>query len=485
MTVGQVGVSARRIGGGLGWSTAGNLVLRVGNFATSIIVARLISPTEFGVFAVALTVWTICGTMAEFGLGSDLVRARDLERRIPTVAAMGLLTSGALAVGMFMGAGLIASAFDSPTAVPVIRVMSISMLVFGLSIVPAAILQRDFRQGRLFAINAAGMVVSTTAMITLAIHGLGPMALAIGQVAGQCVIVAAQYAVTGISIRLGFDRQIARESALFCLPLAFANMLSWALLSVDNLIISRIMGPTQLGFYALAFNVSSWPMNAVGQSIRVVALPAFAHVATDSLRNRAMTLISGPLWTVSILMGLCLATLGWPLISLLYGDRWSPAGVALIGLGAFGAVRVVFDLIATFLIAAGKTRAVLAVQIWWLIAMVPAMWIGVSQFGLRGAGLTHVFVAIIAVLPAYLYCLQRVGVSAAAFMRGAIPPLAIAVPASIICAMVARHISMPLLAVGLGGISALALFAATLGPWTRGQIRLLRSTGVTTAEIST
>src|SRR3954447_3096110 len=67
VTAYDVEVSANKVARGLGWSTGSNLVLRLGNFAVSILMARLIAPEEYGVFAVALTVWLICGSMAEFG----------------------------------------------------------------------------------------------------------------------------------------------------------------------------------------------------------------------------------------------------------------------------------------------------------------------------------------------------------------------------------------------------------------------------------
>ena len=63
----------------------------------------------------------------------------------------------------------------------------------------------------------------------------------------------------------GFDRTVARSALRFGLPLAIANMLSWALLNVDNVVISRTSGVVALGFYVLAFNVSSWPMTAIGR----------------------------------------------------------------------------------------------------------------------------------------------------------------------------------------------------------------------------
>src|SRR5215211_7934981 len=104
----------QRVGRGLGWSTTSNLVGRIGSFAMSLIMARLIAPEQFGVFAVALTTWSILGTLAEFGLGTDLVLARDFSGRAPTVASVGLITSGLIALSMAIGAGPIAAAFDSP-----------------------------------------------------------------------------------------------------------------------------------------------------------------------------------------------------------------------------------------------------------------------------------------------------------------------------------------------------------------------------------
>lgn len=474
--------TSSRVRRGMTWSTTSNLLLRLGNLGVSMIVARLISPTEFGVFAVALTVWAICGTMAEFGLGTDLVRSRDPERRIPTVTTLGLITSGMLAATMFLFAPLIAQAFESPASTNVIRVMSISMLVFGLSIVPGAMLQREIRQGHLFAANAAGLVASTSVMITLAVSGFGPMSLAIGQVVGQTTIVIIQFVITRVGLHLGFDHAIAKESVAFCLPLALANMLSWVLLSVDNLIVSRVAGTTMLGYYALAFNISSWPMSAVGQSIRVVALPALAHLETPQIRTRVVHTLSGPLWTVSAFLGVCLAALAVPTVALLYGPKWAPAATALVGLGVFGGIRVVFDLLATFLIAAGHTKDVLVVQVVWLLAMVPGMWFGIQRFGLAGAGWAHVAVAVIVVLPAYLVCLHRAGVRPLAFMQDAVPAVAVALPTYFIISWISQQFEHPFVSLAVGGLTATAIFTLAVGRWTLRRLRALRAAAQTTDQ---
>ena len=207
----QTSSVAQRVGRGLGWSTTSNLVIRIGNFTMSLIMARLIAPEQFGVFAVALTTWSILGTLAEFGLGTDLVRARDFSGRAPTVASVGLITSGLLALGMAIAAGPIAAAFNSPESTPVIQVMAISLLIFGFSIVPAAYLQREIRQRTLFAVNGGGLVISGVTLSTFALLGYGPMALALGQVASQLAIVVGLYVTTRLPLKLALDQKIAKE----------------------------------------------------------------------------------------------------------------------------------------------------------------------------------------------------------------------------------------------------------------------------------
>jgi PST family polysaccharide transporter len=132
------------------------------------------------------------------------------------------------------------------------------------------------------------------------------------------------------------------------------------------------------------------------------------------------------------------------------------------------------DLLATFLIAAGASRAVLAVQVWWAIVLVPAMIFGVWRFGLTGAGWTHVAVGLLAVLPAYLIFLRRQGINCLRFLRAWITPTVPAVPTVVGCWLIGAHVEPPLLAILLGGLTAIVLYVVPLTPWFLREIRTLR-----------
>lgn len=462
-----------RVRRGLAWSTASNIVLRLTNLAVGIIMARLIAPEAFGVFAVALTAWSILGSIAEFGLGADLVRRDDYMRHLPTVATLGAFLSGALAAGMFFGASAIAAGFGSPDATSTVQLMSVPLLLIGLSVVPAALLQRNIRQGTVFAIDASSLVLSTTLMVALAINGFGPLALAFGRIAGQLVVVILQYAAVQRWPVFGWDKTVAKEVVAFGMPLAIANVLAWSTISIDNLIVARALGPTELGLYALAFNVASWPMSVAGQSVRVIALPAFSRLPGALERGRAMIKVSGPIWAISALVSLGLMFLAPQLVSVAYGDKWAGAVLAVVPLAAFGAFRVIFDLSATYLIACGMTGRVLLVQLVWLITLIPAMIVGVEAYGLAGAGWAHVAVALLVVLPAYLATMRKAEVSPWRFVGAWLVPTVAALPLAGALWLITVSIEFNWAALGAGAAAGVVFYVLPLARWWLAKLRSL------------
>src|SRR6478752_1959558 len=270
----DLGRSVRK---GLVWSFANTIILRLGSLIVGIVLARLLTPEVFGIYAVALAVQSILMTLADLGLSADLVRSRDPGRREPTVATLSLGSGVLLTALMAALASPLADAMGTPQAAPVIVVLSGTLILSSAGVVPYARLQRRFGQRELFASGAVDFVVSTGVTLVLVLAGMGPMALAIARLVAQASATAVQFILSRTRPQFGFDRSIAGPALRFGLPLAGANLLSWALLNVDNIVIARAAGEVALGFYVLAFNVSSWPMTAIGTAIRSVSLAAFSR----------------------------------------------------------------------------------------------------------------------------------------------------------------------------------------------------------------
>jgi O-antigen/teichoic acid export membrane protein len=451
---------------GLLWSSLNSLALRLGSLVVGIVLARLLAPTDFGVYAIALTVQSVLVTLVDLGLSAYLVRAEDPDREGPTVATLSLANGVVLALAMTVTAGPLARLMGAPDASGVIAVLSWTLVLSSAGVVPYAALQRNFQQRRLFGSSVVDFATSTSVTIALILVGLGPMALAIGRVAAQSAATTTQFVLARVRPRFAADRRIARRALAFGVPLGIANVLSWALLNIDNVAIARVAGTTALGLYVLAFNICSWPMSAIGQAVRSVSLAGFSRTTRDGSDGGFATALSLT-WAASLVAGTLLAALAQPLVTLLYGARWSPSATVLGALGLFGALRVVLDLMATYLTARGAARPVLCVQVVWFLALVPAVVVATRWKGIAGAGWSHVAVAALVVLPAYAIALARSGTPPRTVVRAMWLPTAAAVPTWWVAHTVAGHTQRPFLALALGGLAGVATYLAVCHRWLR------------------
>ncbi len=463
----------RRVRTGLAWSTANQLVLRLATLVLGMVLARLLVPADFGVFAIGLLVQSILANLTDLGLSADLVRRDDPTSREPTVATLSTATGIVLALIMTASAVPVARAMHEPQASGVIMVLSWTLVLSGAGVVPYAHLLRTFQQPKLFMSTAGDFVTYTTVTIGLVLLGMGPMALAVGRVCAQTVSTSLQFIFARMRPRFGFDRAIAKKSLAFGLPIAAANVLSWALLNVDNVVIAHVLGAIPLGFYVLAFNISSWPMSTIGQAVRSVSLAGFSQTAKDE-QDASLTHAMSLTWLIALPLGVLLAALARPLIVLLYGGRWSTSAGALGALGIFGALIVVFDLCASYLTARGAARSVLIVQIVWFLGLIPPMILATEWLGIRGAAWSHVVIGALVILPAYLVAVRAMGARIADIVRALWLPTLAAGPMWLAGHAVASAIGTPILALLAGGTAGTLTYLAIchrviLGLWRRSR----------------
>lgn len=462
-----------RVARALRWSTTGTLVVRLGNLGLGIVIARIVSPEEFGLYAIALTVQSVVMALADLGLSADLVRSPDFERRTGPVAVLGLATGSTLAVGTALAAPALATAMGGSGAAGPIAILAGTFLLAGVGVVPFAALQRRLDQQGLFRSTALDFGVGAVVTLVLAALGHGLIGLAVGRVAGQACGVAAQFWIARTGLRLSWDPAVARSVLAFGLPVAAANLLSWVLLSVDRVVLGNAAGAVELGYYVLAANISTWPMTLVGSALRSVTLPAFSQVRERA--QAALVPLLGPVWWAVVAAAAMLAALAHPVVVLVYGARWEPAAQILVPLAAAGAVRVFADVVAGYLYALGRSRGVLVVQVVWLVALVPAALLGARAGGSLGVGVAQAAVAAGVLVPAYLVLLRRSRDAVGALA------LALAVPgvagAGAVAAglLVGGRIDDPLAGGLLGGAVTLVLYLATTLAWALPRWRAARA----------
>ncbi|MGW6571760.1 oligosaccharide flippase family protein [Streptomyces sp. NPDC054945] len=447
----------RKVGSAARWSLINTVVMRLGNFATGIVLARFfLGPEAWGVYGIAQTVLLVLLSANELGVSLAIVRWEGDPRRFaPTVLTLSAASSCLLYAVLFAVAPAVAGVLGSPEASGVLRVMCLCVVLDGLAQVPAGFLTREFAQGRRMAVDGLNFVLSTAVTLLLAVQGWGAMSFAWGSVVGNvAALIGCCLAAPG-TLTFGWDREQARALLKFGLPLAGASMLALGVVNVDTMVVGSALDPLALGFYVLAFNISGWPVRIISEAARRVSFAGFSRLA-DSPQALAAGFARalGVVMAGTVPICVLLAALAAPVVELIYGERWLPAARALPWLMALGLVRIGCELAYDCLVAIGHRRSLIGVQGLWLIVLIPALVIGARTGGIVGVAQGHVLVAGAVVVPVFLLALHRGGIRLGTVARACAWPLLGGAVMAAVLLLLERYLGggvLALLATGAAG----------------------------------
>jgi PST family polysaccharide transporter len=446
----------------IGWSVLNNLASRLLTVLFGIVIARLLTPNEFGVYTVGLLALAAMQSMNELGVSVAIVRwPTDPSRLARTAVTLSVASSAGLLCMAWLTAPAVAASLHAPEAASVLRILAFCIVLDGTSSIPNALLTRSFLQARRTIADLISVPVSSILSIVLASGGFGGASLAWGTLVGNATATALIYIMAPGRPRPGWNHDDAKALLRFGLPLAGTSFLLLAVLNVSHVITGRILGPEALGLYMLAYNVAGWPNTLVSAAIRRVTIPAFGRLQHDhAALERGFARSLGWVTSAGLLACLLIGMLAAPLISILYGDRWVPAAEALKWLAVLGVARVMLDLCYDLLASVGRTRALLAVHVVWFAALVPALIFGAQSRGIAGAAAAHSLVALAVALPAYFAALHSTGIRAQALASVLVrPALAGCVGAAVLVAGQQVDLGRWLQVFGLGSLAGVVFVA--------------------------
>ena len=470
-----------RVGRGLRWSLLGLTVTKMASFLISLAMARLLTPNDFGIFAIALAVTAFLMHVNDAGVIAAVVQwPGRLEDMAPTAATVAVAFSTAVYAGVFAIAPWFAHAASSPDATGVIRVLAAVILIDGITAVRSGAIMRRFQQDKLTIANGIGFAVQAPLCIMLAIGGAGAFSFAIAQLAGAVVTGFFVFMFAKVPVEFGFDRDVARRLIRFGMPLAASLGIEAILLNADYVIVGRLLGGTVLGFYLLAYNVSNWVPGIVSAGIRYVSIAGFSRLAEE----KDAALARGVHRTVPVLVVLVLpftvlmSILAPQVIECLYGTTWAPSAGALRFLMILMAGRVLISFAFDILTSAGATRATLWLNLGWAVVLIPALYFGTSHGGIQGTAASHAVVALLVALPLAIVLLERTGISLSEVLPALRRPAIAAVLAAAACGATAAAAEPagPWATLALAGGIGLAVYLAVAVPTAARRAVLARLT---------
>jgi O-antigen/teichoic acid export membrane protein len=446
-TAGGLGAS---IVSGTRWTAASQVGTQAIRLGSAVMLARLLAPEHFGIMAMVFVVTTFLELFKDLGTASALVQRPELGRTLASSLFFLNLGFGiALSVIAFAGSPLIAAAYGDPQVEPVLRLMSLAVLVSSTSVVHQAMLRRRLRFGRLGVTLLVNALVTAVVSILLAALSFGVWALAWGLIAGTVVGAVAAWSLSEWRPVMTFHWRDVRGVLAFSMNLSAAQLATFLLFNLDKVLIGRFLGATTLGFYAIAQRILMQPVRTATQALHEVLFAALSRVQDDRDALTDAYLRTGAGVALVVFPAVTgMAVLASPLVETLLGDQWAPAGPVLTVLAPGIAVQALITTTVTLYKVRDRTDLMLR----WTLAsgvVVALAWYGGLQWGLIGVAWGFSGAILVLAYPAFAIPFRLIGLSVRRFARTLAPCLA----------------ATGLMAAGSGATSALLQDQGVDGVW--------------------
>jgi PST family polysaccharide transporter len=403
------------------WTGGAKWVSQLASWLAMIVVARLLTPEDFGLVGMAQIFLALVTILTEFGLGTAILTQGSLtEEHLDQLNAVAVLV-GAAAVLLTCAAALpLGRFFMTPRLPMVVVVTSVVFVISAFRTVPGAVLQKELKFRYLAIVESVQAIVVAVAMVGLALLGFHYWTLVIASVLGSVV-------ATGLTIRgrpCAFATPRLRTLAPILTEsrrLLLSRSAWWFQVNVDLIIIARVLGGWALGVYTLASSIASLPLEKITALVNQVNAPFLAATRSDRGAMRHLLLVlTGVLAVVvfPVAAGLALVAERFVLVAL--GSQWAAVVAPLQILSVLAAFRCIVAALAPVVVVTGGTRLFMYVSLVEAVLMSVFLYIG-SGFGVVGVALAWLLTYPFLRVPFYWWAFRELATTPAQYL-GALGP---------------------------------------------------------------
>ena len=382
----MTGSLASRTGSALLWNGAGLVVARLISLVRFVVLARLLSPEDFGVLAIAWVAIELLLTITDVGMVTALVqRPRVDDSQYDTAWTVGMVRALVVAGAIAVGAPLIASFYGEPRAADILPVLAVAPVLSASASIKIADLTRnlDFRRLTLIRVPEA----ATEAVVSIALAPLlGVWALVAGVLIANLVRVVLSYLLAPHRPRVSFDQGAARSLFRFGRWLFAVGILGLAGEALLRAVIARRLGTAELGVFYLAMRLVMLPLTSVEAAVASIGMPLHARLQADPVR-RTRALQTSLVGMLALLVPgyALLIVLAPSLVHDVLGPQWAGAELPIQVLAVGAAIRTIAAAGEPMAVGFGRPQLVAALAALRLVILVGVGWVLAGSAGVVGA----------------------------------------------------------------------------------------------------
>ena len=402
-------VSIRRA---LGFSFASQYFVQIVSFASVVVVSRLLTPSEIGIYSVAAVVLFVAGYLRTFGITQYIVREVDLtKQKLRTALAAVIIMSWGIGALLAVSAPQFAAFYGEPGLATIFRVLAFTFLFSPFISVPFSYFMREMAFDKTMWVASVGAVVQAVVTVSLAYLGYSYMSMAWGLLCGAL----AELVVVSV-LRMPGTQYIPSFRGLlvvfkFGTFAAASGMLEKLSEGIPDLVLGRVSTMQDVGIYSRGLGVVLIFNRAVTLAVRPIILPHFSSEFREG-RSVARAYTGATEWQTGLAWPFFAAfsAAALPIIRVLYGDQWDAAVPIAELLAVWGASSAFVCFSADALVAAGKVQLVFVKEALLFVLRAVAI-VYAASFGLDGVTTAVVLLGLVEVAVVVVILKRGIGLS--------------------------------------------------------------------------
>jgi O-antigen/teichoic acid export membrane protein len=390
---------------GVSWNAASAILNYAVGLGRSILLARLLSPDDFGLLGMAGTILVALSVITNMGLDASIIINRlppdeELPAYLNTIWTTEIIRRVFLTLLLLAASGAAVKFYGDPRLYLIVPVLALPQLIQGLQNIGLVILRKRLSFARLVWYEQASNIFATLSVVCLAFWLRNVWALVLSQVLSAVFSVSLSYVFHPYRPRLAFEKKSFRQAFNFGKYMFVVALMSYITTMADNVVLGKLWGAAILGVYVVAYNLASLPVGIISGVLNSVITPAYAELGAHDPERLGGAFARVYLISSAIL--LCITVpfilLGDEIVLLLYGARWAAAGsllriLALVGFWR-GLLQAVVPLLLTIRGPALEAKAKLVEALIFLSLLYPLT----RNYGARGAAWAGVIIYLITML---------------------------------------------------------------------------------------
>jgi lipopolysaccharide exporter len=318
-----------------GWAYVSFVASKLLTFVATVILARILVPSDFGLVGFALVAMQYLDIVNRFGLDTAIVSWPEVDDDLlSTTFWFSLVTGFVFYATAWIAAPAVAEFFGGDGVTDLLRVIALVLVIESFSIVHGALLRRDLRFKAKLVPDVIKGSTKGVASIGLALAGAGAWSLAWGQVIGALCEMIALFALVRFRPGLRFDWRRFGAFGRYGFHMISVELLAAVRANVDYLFVGRVLGRAALGAYTLAYRLPELVIRSLNGVVGSVAHPMMARLQDDrDALARYYRDYVRVMATITVPAGVGIALIADPFVRVVYGERWESAIVPMQGIG--------------------------------------------------------------------------------------------------------------------------------------------------------